>query len=990
MFSFILLTMFGLTAAGAGELDPTLTASAYGSVKGTVYVARVQPDGKVLIGGNFMEVNGFAASGLARLNPDGSVDTSFSGPDFFSFNGLGADVTSIVLQSDGKILVAGSIFGADGGFNRGVRRLNPDGSLDPTWTITNFQGGVYDLDLQPDGKVILGGSFSPNPTAPNTVRLNTDGTFDFSFTPPATSTWVTDLAVQPDGKIVVGTNTSVGRLNADGSVDNTFTAVNTGIQGLQIRPDGKVLIVGAFTAINGTPVGRIALLNQNGTLDPAFNAGNPGADNWIGEIALRPDGKILVAGGFSLYNNVSRSKTALLNADGTLDGSFQDTLPLASSTINDVELLPDNRFYVGISAQADLGPALRFGANGSYDPAFAPVVTRNGKVNRLLEQPDHKILAAGDFPLVNGVRRNGLARLNADGSLDTSFVPYFNDQISYVLGVAVALQPDGKILFSAPNSVGLVRLNADGSRDTSFNPNFTGTVNDVAVLSDGRFIVGGDMTDNGGLRKGILRLNANGTVDSGFAPPLPNNLLWTVKIQPDGKILIGGEFTMVGQFIRGRIARYTADGALDNTFNPPGGASSSVVAVAVQADGKIVLGGGFTGLNGSTSQVSIGRLNADGTLDAGFVQTTNGAVNSIGIQADGKILIAGTMSTVGTDPHVGIARLNVDGTLDSSFNATTNGYGQTLSLQADGKILLGGTFSKVNRRSAVRIARLLNAPAAPPRRFFDYDGDGRADVSVFRASENKWYILRSSDFGVTQTVFAIPNDIPVPADYDGDGKTDVAIFRPSSGAWWYLSSISNAQINVNFGQAGDIPRPSDYDGDGKTDFIVYRPSNSVWYRFSATGQTSIIAFGSAGDQPVTGDFDGDGKSDPAIYRPSTGDWWYASSITGQFLAVHWGQTGDVPAPADFDGDGKTDFAIFRPSDGGWFVSRSSNGTFISTSFGTLGDKPIPADYDGDGKADIAVFRPSTGVWYLLQTTSGFGALQWGIATDTPTENAFVP
>jgi len=278
---------------------------------------------------------------------------------------------------------------------------------------------------------------------------------------------------------------------------------------------------------------------------------------------------------------------------------------------------------------------------------------------------------------------------------------------------------------------------------------------------------------------------------------------------------------------------------------------------------------------------------------------------------------------------------------------------------------------------------------SPQDAFFDFDGDGKSDISVFRPSENKWYLLRSSDSQIIQTVFAVAGDLPTPADYDGDGKSDISVFRPASGDWWYLSSITGAQVNVRWGQAGDLPRPSDFDGDGKTDFVVYRPSNSVWYRLSGTGQTSIIAFGISEDKPLIGDFDGDGKSDPAVFRPSTGDWWYAGSSSGQFAAVHWGANGDIPAPGDYDGDGKTDFVVFRPSDGGWYILYST-ATYTIATFGTIGDKPIAADYDGDGKVDIAVFRPSTGIWYLLQTTAGFGAVQWGVLTDTAIPNAFLP
>jgi hypothetical protein len=274
---------------------------------------------------------------------------------------------------------------------------------------------------------------------------------------------------------------------------------------------------------------------------------------------------------------------------------------------------------------------------------------------------------------------------------------------------------------------------------------------------------------------------------------------------------------------------------------------------------------------------------------------------------------------------------------------------------------------------------------------YDYDGDGRADVSVFRPSEGNWYLLQSQN-GLSTQNFGLNGDIITPGDFDGDGKTDLGVFRPSTGAWWYKSTINSGFYTVQFGTNGDIPLAEDFNGDGRADFVVYRPSSSTWYRLSSTGQYAPIVFGTAGDIPLVADMDGDGKADPTIYRPSTGTWWYASSISGLFTALQWGSATDTPVPGDYDADGKTDPAYFRPSDGAWFILYSGTGysTYTGVFWGTGGDRPVAADYDGDGKADIAIYRPSNAMWFIRQSSGGSTGVNFGLSSDKPTPSAFVP
>ena len=423
------------------------------------------------------------------------------------------------------------------------------------------------------------------------------------------------------------------------------------------------------------------------------------------------------------------------------------------------------------------------------DPAYNHEPGANNPVYAAVVQPDNKTVFAGEFNAYDTVPRNAIARMNADGSLDTGFLASPNSGADGLI-TCLALETNGDIYiggefdsFNGTNRYSVGRLNPDGSLDLTFNPgvgvnssNGPGTVSAMQLQPDGKLLIAGDFISvNTTNRNNIARLNPDGSLDTSFDPGVgPSDIINAIALQANGQILIGGNFTSVDGTNLNYIARLNSDGTLDTAFNPGTGPDGSVYAIAVQTNGQILIGGAFHNIN-LIANNSIARLNANGSLDLGFYNGTGAddVVNVITLQADGNILIGGQFENYNQTRRVGLARLLTSGALDTSFLDTAydqfaglvrdyhnqsyqpKNYLQTIAVQADGNIIIGGQFyqlgGETNRDQGIwardgiaprlNIARLIGRSTPGPGNislaYGSYTADkfgGSSYVSILRTN----------------------------------------------------------------------------------------------------------------------------------------------------------------------------------------------------------------------------------------------------------------
>ncbi|HYG33410.1 MAG TPA: immunoglobulin domain-containing protein, partial [Clostridia bacterium] len=733
-----------------GSLDTAFNPGA----DATVYSLAIQLDKKILVGGDFVKIGGQTRRAIARLHPDGTVDTDFTAIPFALPDppqNLSVSTRAILIQPDGKILVGGR--SATLAF---LRRLNTNGSSDNGFRPSGITS-VNAMALQSDGKILIGGNGS-------LVRLNPDGSVDSTFIRPVGGLFnVFTLAVQPDGKILVGGQITtlggkpclnIARLGPNGRLDESFPASVTGtnatwtfVRSLALQANGKILVGGSYKGLSSATRSNFGRLNPDGTVDPSFDVETDGMNySYVSSVVVDTEGRILVGGTFRTLDGQSRScigrvkntepsterLTTSTSAATWLRGgagpeiwraTFEISTNLADWTyLGEGLRVPGGWEMAGIALPADARIRVRgYTTSDGCSSWFLETISGPcffaaqpfGRTNNAGTVAEFSPRVQGTPPLSYQWLKNGIPLRESDlisgtqtGILSLGFVlgsdsggysVIVSNSYGSVTSMVATLQVLDPVIVSSyrtncANAGDTVTLEASVIGTTPWTcqwlkdgVSISGATSESLVLTDLHradlatyslvACSGFGMTISNQV---LLEVNL-ATADS-FAPLVEHTTYgwWEVDAlaeQRDGKILLEGTFTKLDGQVREGIARVTQDGVLDFAFRP--GSNAGAPCMLVQADGKILSG-------------FLKRFLPDGSVDTSFSCTTDGIVYAMVEQPDGKILVCGRFQSLAGRPRAYLGRLNHDGSLDESFAPQLGGDITSMAIQPDGKILIAG------------------------------------------------------------------------------------------------------------------------------------------------------------------------------------------------------------------------------------------------------------------------------------------------------------
>jgi uncharacterized delta-60 repeat protein len=925
----------GLERSGLARLLPDGSVDmafvvATNDLPASIDAVLVQPDGKILITGYSLDTT-ILQGQLVRLLPSGRRDTNFH----FSPT-LDRGISAITLQPDGKILASGYYWESYYRSYGFIARLNGDGSPDSTFGGTAGEVGVNGYDgegvstmvVQADAKIVVGGSFFDTEGSDinfgSLARLNPDGSRDLGFQPGfLLSRWaddiesVTSIALQTDGGILMaGDFSMVGGVPRPG-VARLFSGSND--------------CQGVITFSAGSYAGR------EGASDPSVTIRRDGGN--LGPItvqytvqALRDD-----TGGFFLSGIMGGTPAEdLSQVTGQVSFAAGETSKAFAVEIRSDGLIePTESFEIvlsgstGQAAYGDLSRALlhvfdadSLGLPGALDFSFTEQVS--GTVSALFTQADGKLLVGGSFTSIGSVNRNNLLRLNADGTLDVHFNP--PPELSSV--AAIALQLDGKIVIGGDT---VARLESNGSVDASFQAFAPGiAVATLAAQNDGKILVGSS--------GGLLRLKTDGVPDTSFvafdgmAPTNHVSDVRAVAFQPDGKIIAGGQNAITHLPV---VVRLNSDGTRDMAFNGAGfqmgyhgGFDLGVLSLLLQPDGKIVVGGGFSYVATNGTGWNLIRLKSDGTLDTGFYANpaVNTYIKAIARQPDGKLLVSGYLWGYNFGDAVGLSRLFEDGTSDHSFFTGMGALAgiDAIALNSSGSIWIGGTFSKYNGYPQAALARLHGDDQSGPgriefvqsygpvkenaglaalkiRRYWGTDGivsaqyatsNGTAIAGLHYVGQAGTVVFASGEIEKTITVPLIDDTTP-----EFDRYFTLTLDHTTGGA--ALGQFSNTWVNIIENDRGILARRTELLGN----YLFIRDDFNVRESAGAL-RIELFYVGDPTDGPISLDFaTSDGSARAGLdYSARSGSTQFGGPYSRQ-------QDFSVPILGDMITEGSETFAI---------------------------------------------------------------------------------
>jgi uncharacterized delta-60 repeat protein len=652
------------------ECDPSFSQQ---GTDGYLYSISLLTDGtgRGYLGGSFTNYGISPASKIARINSDGTFDSTFTVGTGFT----GGDVTQTLIMNDAsnRVYVAGTFTQYQGSPVNTLVRLNSDGSYDYTFnTGTGFDNsnGNWQLAQATDGthRLYVSGAFTTynGTSVPILIRLQSDGTLDGTFSADATSFYsgigypaISALLIDPQGsnRIYAGysqsfyalTGGGMARLNSDGSIDSTFvqgSGFDAAVTSISSAADGSgdIFVTGGFGSYNGTAQNAVARLHSNGSLVTSFYQGGAGFNNSVYSALISETGQYYyVSGNFTNYNGTNTSYFTRLNKDGSLDEHFNT------------------------------------GTNFDYPPAGLTLASNPGQ-----------ILAWGAFNNYQGTYQPGIVRINSDGSLDISFQGTIPSPGADTGVFAVAYVDDGSGTLYAGGSFSqcdgqsvnnICRLQPDGSYDTGFvvGSGFDNNVNALLLSPDGshEVYIGGDFTHyKGSAQTRLIRLTPTGTKDASFS--VGSGFDGTVAslipaLDGSNRIYVGGNFAHYNGTAVDRIARLNPNGSLDTTFaagTSTGTSGTLVLSNATDGSGKIYATGGATYFTGANS-ICILRFNSDGTLDSTFNGVTscpnpqhyNPAFTLPLTDGTGRLLVGGSLPFLNSTPIGNLVILNSDGSI---------------------------------------------------------------------------------------------------------------------------------------------------------------------------------------------------------------------------------------------------------------------------------------------------------------------------------------